>query len=481
MLLTYQFEIKVNNKLGIILGHLTYAASKLFNVGNYERKEYKSLGFDIMPDWYIQKKRLKDDIWYKSLPSQTSQEILAILDRSWKSYLTLHNKWEKKNKDVPNKDKKNEPQPPYYKKDGYHMNINYLSNGFKVTNDKIRFSIPKKLKEHLNNKYQINDNFFHIKLKRHFDDIKQIEFSYMDKNRYKVYIVYEKDIKKQVEDNKHYISIDIGVKNLLSVYDNNGSSFIVSGHSILNTNYYFSKKIAYYQSLFDKCYPAHKKGESTNRIKHLYELKNKRINLVLHRASRYIVNYCNNHNVSKVIIGDVSGILHQKKEFNSNKDKHRYNQNMRAICFARIYEYLSYKLKQVGIELIKVNEAYSSICSPNSLNVCKEFASKSNRVYRGLFKEYNNVYNADIVGAYNIMRIYRQEARYYFPIPLKGLSNPNREYIPVTDQFLNEDYINWNGKAGNVGISGRNYPDGYVLEDIINQYVTQMLGYSIAE
>ena len=39
MLLTYQFEIKVNNKLGIILGHLTYAASKLFNVGNYERKE----------------------------------------------------------------------------------------------------------------------------------------------------------------------------------------------------------------------------------------------------------------------------------------------------------------------------------------------------------------------------------------------------------------------------------------------------------
>ena len=278
MLLTYQFEIKVNNKLGIILGHLTYAASKLFNVGNYERKEYKSLGFDTMPDWYDQKKRLKDDVWYKSLPSQTSQEILAILDRSWKSYLTLHNKWEKKNKDVSMEDKKNEPQPPYYKKDGYHMNINYLSNGFKVIDDKIRFSIPKKLKEHLNDKYQINDNFFYIKSKRHFDDIKQIEFSYLDKDRYIVYVIYEKDIKKQVEDNKHYISIDIGVKNLLSVYDNNGSSFIVSGHSLLNTNYYFSKKIAYYQSLFDKCYPHHKKGETTKRIKHLYDIKNKRIN-----------------------------------------------------------------------------------------------------------------------------------------------------------------------------------------------------------
>ena len=303
----------------------------------------------------------------------------------------------------------------------------------------------------------------------------------MDKNRYKVYIIYEEDTKPSKEDNKHYISIDIGTKNLLTVYDNNGYSFIVSGQSLLNINYYFSKRIAYYQSNYDKCYPHHKKGVSTNRIKHLYELKNKRINLILHRASRYIVNYCNNHDISKVIIGDVIGILHQKKEFNSNKDKHRYNQNIRAICFARIYEYLSYKLKQVGIELVIIDEAYSSGCSPKSLTVSKKYYDKTKRKHRGLFVDDNDIYNADAVGAYNIMRLFRQEAHYYFPIPLKGLSNPRREYIPVTDQFLNEDYINWNGKAGNVGISGRNYPDGYILEDIIHQYITQMLGYSIAE
>ena len=100
--------------------------------------------------------------------------------------------------------------------------------------------------------------------------------------------------------------------NLLSVYDNNGSSFIVSGHSLLNTNYYFSKKIAYYQSLFDKCYPNHKKGETTKRIKHLYDMKNKRIKLALHRATRTIVDYCLSHDVSKVIIGDLMGLLETK-------------------------------------------------------------------------------------------------------------------------------------------------------------------------
>ena len=209
-------------------------------------------------------------------------------------------------------------------------------------------------------------------------------------------------------------------------------------------------------------------------------MKNKRIKLALHRATRTIVDYCLSHGVSKVIIGDLSGLLETKKEFTNSKERHRFNQNVRAINFSKIYRLLDYKLKLVGIELIKVNEAYSSSCSPNSLNVCKEFANKSNRVYRGLFKEYNNVYNADIVGAYNIMRIYRQNNN-NFLMPKIGLSNPSKKYIPVTDQFLNEDYVNWNGKAGNVGISGRNYPTGDELITLINQFMTKMLGNSTAE
>ena len=481
MLLTYQFELKVNNKESIILGHLCYAASKLFNVGNYERKEYKTLGFDKMPDWYEQKKRLKDNIWYKSLPSQTSQDVLARLEESWKSYFALHQKWEKKKKCHSLKDSDGEPKPPYYKKDGYHMNVKYLSNGFKVIDNKIRLSIPKGLKSHLKDKYQINDEFLYIKMKRSFEKIKQIEFSYISNNKYKVYVIYEQKPKTSIEDNKHYISIDIGTKNLLTVYDNKGKSFIVSGQSLLNTNYYFSKTIAYYQSKYDKCYPNHKKGETTKRIKHLYETKNKRINLIIHRVTRYIVSYCINNDISKVIIGDLSGLLNKEKSFINNKEKHRYNQNIRSICFTKIYELLSYKLSLSGITLIKVNEHYSSQCPPNSPFVSKEYANKKNRKKRGLYKTKGKIYNSDAVGAYNIMRIYRDDNNLDFVIPLKGLSNPRREYIPVTDQFLNEDFQNWNGKAGNVGISGRNYPKGYELIELINQSITKMLGNSITE
>ena len=250
---------------------------------------------------------------------------------------------------------------------------------------------------------------------------------------------------------------------------------------MLNTNYYFSKKIAYYQSKFDKCYPNHKKGETTNRIKHLFNLKNRRIKLILHRATKKIIDYCLSNDISRVIVGDLSGLLDVKKEFINNDEKHRYNQNIRVVCFNKIYNLLSYKLQLNGIELIKVNEAYTSSCLPNSKEVSARCANKTYRVKRGLMKCHNYIFNADSVGAYNIMRVYRQISGNKFETPLKGLSNPTREYIPVTDQFLNEDYINWNGKAGNVGISGRNYPTGYELVELINQSITKMLGNSIAE
>lgn len=480
MLLTYKFEVNLNNKQSIILGHLCYAASKLFNVANYERKEYKSLGFDVVPDWYEQKKRLKDNIWYKSLPSQTAQEVLKVLDKSWKSYYVLHRKWEYKKEHDLVKENEGKPSSPYYKKDGTLSNVRYLSCGFKLMENKIRFMIPKALKNHLKEKYNIEDEFFYIELKRSFEKIKEIEFSYISSNKYKVYIIYEEPTKSLKEDNGQYISIDIGLNNLLTLYDVRGKSIIYSGSSLKNTIYYYSKEIAKTKSKLDLSNPKSKHNTS-KKLKRLYDLKNKRIDLIIHRVTKEVINYCINNEISKVIIGDLSGILLAKKEFNNNKKKHRYNQNMHSLCFKRIYDYLSYKLQLMGIDFIKVNEAYSSTTSPTSPMVSKEYSNKSNRVTRGLFKDGNMIYNSDVIGAFNIMRIYRQLNNLDFNISLKGLTCPKKECIPVTDQLLNEDYINWNGKAGNVGVSGRNYPKGDELFEFINQSIARMLGNPITE
>ena len=80
MRLVYKFEFCPNKTTSLVLGLSTYAAAKLYNVGNYERHNYNELGFDKMLDWYSQKKNLKTNMWYKSLPSQSSQDILQRLD-----------------------------------------------------------------------------------------------------------------------------------------------------------------------------------------------------------------------------------------------------------------------------------------------------------------------------------------------------------------------------------------------------------------
>ena len=51
-----------------ILKHMSYSAAKLWNVGNYEKRNYRLLGLEKFPDWYDQKKRLKSHFFYKNLP-----------------------------------------------------------------------------------------------------------------------------------------------------------------------------------------------------------------------------------------------------------------------------------------------------------------------------------------------------------------------------------------------------------------------------
>lgn len=62
---------------------MCYAAYKLWNVCNYERRNYKELDLPVAyPDWYYQKKAHKNNIPFKSLPSQTAQEVCKLLDKS---------------------------------------------------------------------------------------------------------------------------------------------------------------------------------------------------------------------------------------------------------------------------------------------------------------------------------------------------------------------------------------------------------------
>lgn len=84
--LTAQAKImNLSDQDALLLGLAGYAATKMWNVANHERKAiWQETG--KIPGFADQCKTLKNNRWYKLLPSQTAQEVLAELDDSYLSW-----------------------------------------------------------------------------------------------------------------------------------------------------------------------------------------------------------------------------------------------------------------------------------------------------------------------------------------------------------------------------------------------------------
>ena len=85
---------------------------------------------------------------------------------------------------------------------------------------------------------------------------------------------------------------------------------------------------------------------------------------------------------------------------------------------------LEYKLKMQGIRLIRQEESYSSQCPPQSEEVSRIYAEKKNRKKRCIYIVDTVIYNADAVGAYNILRKYHAVSGEEIDMPVTGLKNP---------------------------------------------------------
>lgn len=256
-----------------------------------------------------------------------------------------------------------------------------------------------------------NEHYLYLKssIFKNIDNIKQIKIYPPIDDQCEIIIVYKtnNDIVFK-KDNGKQLSIDFGIKNLLTCYDDsNGKSFII-GREYLSIERYFQDNIAYYQNINAKQqvklgveYP-----KPSKKILKLYKNKNNKIHDYLHKVTHNVVRYCIDNNITSVVVGDITGILKNNEETTSkfiNRDK--VNQQLHSWPFKKLCDMLIYKLEDNGITCIKVKECYSSQCSPTTPEVSKEYANLDNRVQRGCYIDDQTLYNADVVGAYNIMRI----------------------------------------------------------------------------
>ena len=418
MLLSHKTKVTLNNDYSNIIGHMCYAAYKLWNVGNYERMNYKELDLAEYPDWYYQKKYHKDDLWYKQLPSQTAQEVLKLLDKSWKSFYVLQ-----KTQGIEN------PRPPRFKQSP--IVITYMQNAIvhEKNSDTVRLSLPRQLKIYMSETYGISDNHLFLKnvIFKNTDTIKQIKIYPPEGNKCDIIVIYEVEDVMLLPDNGRYLSIDLGLHNLMTCYDSTNGNTFIAGRKYLSICNYFNKEIARVQSQWSSLQSGKgvKYPKSSKHILRLHKKKNNSINDYLHKVTRYIVSYCVENQINTVVIGDITNI---RKDNNLGNVT---NQKLHSFPFAKIYMMLQYKLEMKGITLVKQNEAYTSQTSPLSKNVSKESARKVNRIKRGLYKDGDNVWNADCVGAFNILRVHLSKNNSSINLNPYEISNPKVVKVAV--------------------------------------------------
>lgn len=252
------------------------------------------------------------------------------------------------------------------------------------------------------------------------ENVKQVRI--VPRNGYYVIeVVYEvKEAEKK--KNVRVAAIDLGLNNLVTAVTNDGDNpLIVSGRKIKSINQYFNKAASKKKALLPK-------GIYTSKtLDRLWLKRNNTIDHEIHKISKYLVNYFDERDISKVVIGNNTG---WKNEISLGK---RQNQNFVNIPYMKLISQLIYKCKIKGIEVIVREESYTSKASFYDYDfiptfndgLTREFSGK--RVKRGMYQTKNGKkVNADVNGAYNIMIkenskfvITKREQLSYSPVLIK--------------------------------------------------------------
>jgi putative transposase len=371
MKLTEIIHVKWSEKLS----KLCHLSKNLYNLANwYFRQEFFNLNQIL--SYYDLDFILKDKKVYRDLPSQTSQQILKYVNRNWKSYFRALKKYQQ---DITKF--KRRPKIPRYKKKNGELIIIFTNQQCKIKNEYLIF--PKR----------VNLDPIRTRIKEKLKHVRIIPLG----GCYKVEIVYEKEEKDLGLNKANILSIDLGLTNLITAVNNNGyRPFIIKGGIVKSINQYYNKQLAYYRSIENK------KGNSgdTKRIKKLHITRNNKINTLFHRISKNIIEYCIQNDIGTIVIGYNKAWKHK---INIGK---RNNQNFIQIPFLKLIKQIEYKAGLNRITIFTIDEAYTSKCSFfDNESIGKHERYKGKRIKRGLFRTfYGTIINADVNGAYNIMR-----------------------------------------------------------------------------
>lgn len=384
MKLVYKF--KYNGELNDVLMDYCKSAKDLYNQALYlVKKELKSndkwLSYYELDKILKTTKNLEGDINYYKNKSQVSQQVIKKLSNNITAYIRSIKDWSK------NKSKyKGKPKFPKYKEKNGLETLVYTNQSCRIKNDGYLYLLKtQKIKIPQFEKYGsdlMKFNQIHVK---------------PTKGYFEILIVYEKDCLNYDLNQDEYLSIDLGVGNICSVINSvDGTAEIYNGKQIKSINQFYNKEKAKLQSLLE----TNNKKKTSKRLSSLTEKRNNKINDLLHKTTKHIINQAIKRGIGTIVVGYNRG---WKDSIQIGK---RNNQTFVSIPHLKLIEILKYKCEMVGIQLITHEESYTSKCDGlvlEKVGIHEVYLGK--RVKRGLYQSScGKLINADINGALNIMR-----------------------------------------------------------------------------
>lgn len=205
-------------------------------------------------------------------------------------------------------------------------------------------------------------------------------------------------IKYKIEDGckikrKNIAAIDFGEIHSITSIDNNGNAIIITGRKLRSIKRLQNKE----QSKLRSKREAFKKGSRKYKkySRAIYKLKiktDKQIMDCIHKISKMYLDYCLENDIGKVYCGDLDSCT--RNTF--GKINRITGQKINDWCHGKLTQQLKNKLSRNGIELIKIQEYYSTQTCPSCKNRHKTFG-------RTYLCECGYKQHRDIVGAINLL------------------------------------------------------------------------------
>lgn len=366
-------SIQLGREYSSVLSEYCHVSKNLWNEANYiVRQEFINNRKWIRYNQLAGILKVSDN--YRSLNAQTAQQILKVLDRSWKSFFRAIKVWKKNPSSFLGIPK----LPSYKNKDGEFMLI-FTNQQIRVKDDILSF--PKRYN-------------FSVKIRATLN-IREARIIPTGVG-YKCEIVYNKEVSQPMLNKNNVAGIDFGLNNIVTMANNIGlKPIIIKGGFIKSTNQYYNKKKAMLRGIYDTV------GiKNSKRLEHLHFKRNNKIKDAMHKVSRYIIDYCKSNNIGTLVIG-----YNENWKQNISIGK-RNNQNFVSIPFSTLKSNLEYKALESGIDIIFQEESYTSKCSfldNESIQFHEKYLGK--RINRGTFRtSTNTLINADVNAALNIIK-----------------------------------------------------------------------------